>query len=274
MLAATFLVCGLLFGPEAAPDEVDRLSAFALGVYLLAAAFLTLASEHDPVALTAFVVLTVATVAIAWRAEAATGAVPVAAILAMAVMAHWAVLMNLSQLLWPGGPAAPAVHEPQRYDYGSHLVVAAGWAALFGVTGFLAQGRSLRALAPMLWCASGVFAPLAMLVALYYRIAGSRSIAAIRRLGAAARRDLCARHRKPHPARRPAGHHGRKRDVRNRRARGAGAGAHLRAGERLAHRRACADGSGGGLGRAETAAAVAALARCHRRRHRGGACRL
>ena len=97
---------------------------------------------------------------------------PVAAILAMAVMAHWAVAMNPSQLLWPGGPAAPAVHEPQPYEYGSHLVVAAGWAALFGITGFLAQGRSVRALAPMLWCASGVFAPLAMLVALYYRIAG------------------------------------------------------------------------------------------------------
>jgi uncharacterized membrane protein len=172
VLAATFLVCGLLFGPEAAPGEVDRLSAFALGVYLLAAAFLTLASQHDPTALTAFAVLTVATVAIAWRAEAATGAVPVAAILAMAVMAHWAVLMNPSQLLWPGGPAAPAVHEPQPYEYGSHLVVAAGWAALFGIAGFLAQGRSVRALAPMLWCASGVFAPLAMLVALYYRIAG------------------------------------------------------------------------------------------------------
>jgi uncharacterized membrane protein len=172
VLAATFLVCGLLFGPEAAPGEVDRLSAFALGAYLLAAAFLTLASQHDPAALTAFVVLTVATVAIAWRAEAATGAVPVAAILAMAVMAHWAVAMNPSQLLLPGGLAAPAVHEPQPYEYGSHLVVAAGWAALFGIAGFLAQGRSVRALGPMLWCASGVFAPLAMLVALYYRIAG------------------------------------------------------------------------------------------------------
>ena len=172
VLAAAFLVCGLLFGPEAAPGEVDRLSAFALGVYLLAATFLTVSSQHDPSALTAFVILTVVTVAIAWRAEAATGAVPVAAILAMAVMAHWAVLMNPSQLLLPGGPAAPAVHEPQPFEYGSHLVVAAGWAALFGIAGFLAQGRSVRALAPMLWCASGVFAPLAMLVALYYRIAG------------------------------------------------------------------------------------------------------
>jgi uncharacterized membrane protein len=171
-LAATFLVCGLLYGPPATPDEVDRLSTLSLGVYLLVAAFLTLSSLHDPVALTAFVVLTVTTVVIAWRTEAATGAVPVAAVLAMAVMAHWAVLMNPSQLLWPGGPAAPAVHEPERYQYGSHLLVAAGWAALFGIAGFFAQGRSTRALVPMLWSASGVFAPLAMLIALYYRIAG------------------------------------------------------------------------------------------------------
>ena len=49
--------------------------------------FLVLASRHDPSRSTAFVVLTVATVAIAWRTEAATGAVPVAAILAAVVMA-------------------------------------------------------------------------------------------------------------------------------------------------------------------------------------------
>ena len=49
----------------------------------------------------------------------------------------------------PSGPAAPAIPDPERYDYGSHLILAAGWAALFGTSGFLAQGRSSRALAPM-----------------------------------------------------------------------------------------------------------------------------
>ena len=44
------------------------------------------------------------------------------------------------------------------------------WAAMFGIAGFFAQGRSTRAIVPMLWSASGVFAPLAILVALYYRI--------------------------------------------------------------------------------------------------------
>jgi uncharacterized membrane protein len=170
-LVATFLVCGLLYGPPAVPGAVDRLSTLALVVYLLAAALLVPASRHDPAALTAFVVLTAATIAIAWRTEAAAGAVPVAAILTALVMAHWAVHMNVQGLLAPSGPTAPAIPEPEHYDFGSHLILAAGWAVLFGASGFLAQGRSSRALVPMLWSAAAVFAPLAMLVALYYRIA-------------------------------------------------------------------------------------------------------
>jgi uncharacterized membrane protein len=72
----------------------------------------------------------------------------------------------------PSGLTAPAIPEPERFAYGSHLFLAAGWSAMFGITGLLAQGRSTRALVPMLWCASGVFAPLAMLIALYCGIAG------------------------------------------------------------------------------------------------------
>jgi uncharacterized membrane protein len=171
-LAAVFLVCGLLYGPPAKPGEVDRLSSFALAVYLLVAALLVLASRHDPVALIAFVFLTAATAAVAWRTEAATGAVPVAALLAAAVMAHWAVNVTIDALIAPGGLVAPTAPEPVRYEYGWHLALAAAWSALFGVAGFAAQGRSPRALAPMLWSAAGVFVPLAMLVALYYRITG------------------------------------------------------------------------------------------------------
>jgi uncharacterized membrane protein len=172
VLAAIFIVCGLMYGPQAAPGHVDLLSTLALTAYLLAAMLLVLVSGHDTVALTAFVILTIATAAIAWRTEAATGAVPAAAVLAMAVMADWAVEMNFSTLVAPSGLAAPAIPEPEHFFYGTHLVLATGWAAMFGVTGFMAQGRSARALVPMLWGASGAFAPLAMLVALYYRIAG------------------------------------------------------------------------------------------------------
>ena len=170
-LAATFLVCGLFYGPPAVPGAIDRLSSAALSVYLLIAAFLVLASQHDGAALTVFVALTVATVAIGWRAEAATGAVPAAAILAAIVIVHWAVHANAQGLLAPSGPTAPAIPEPERYAYGWHLVLAGGWAALFGVAGFLAQGRSARALVPMLWGATAAATPLAMLVTLYYRIA-------------------------------------------------------------------------------------------------------
>jgi uncharacterized membrane protein len=170
-LVATFVVCGLIYGPPAKPGTVDAFSTASLAVYLVLAAFLVFATRHDGVALIAFVILTLATVAIAWRTEAATGAVPVAAALAAAVMADWAVQMTVQGLILPSGPTAPAIPEPERYAYGSHLVLAALWSALFGGAGFLAQGRSSRALPPMLWAATAVATPLAMLIALYYRIA-------------------------------------------------------------------------------------------------------
>jgi len=170
-LAATFLVCGLLYGPPAAPGLVDRISTASLTVYLTVAALLVYGSDHDAVALIGFVVLTAATVAIAWRTEAAAGAVPAAAVLAAAVMAHWAVYLHQQGLVAPSGPTAPAIPEPQRYDYGWHLVLGAAWAVMFGGSGFLAQGRSSRALASVLWAAAAVATPLAMLGALYYRIA-------------------------------------------------------------------------------------------------------
>jgi uncharacterized membrane protein len=172
VLAAIFLVCGLLFGPPARPGEVEWVSTLSLSVYVLVAAFLVVATREDGVPFTAFIVLSAATVAIAFRAEAATGAVPVAAILALAVMADWAVPRSLNNLIAPAGPAAPAIADPQRYDYGSHFLLAAAWAALFGGVGFLAQGRSTRALAPILWAACAVAVPLGMLIALYYRVAG------------------------------------------------------------------------------------------------------
>ena len=131
-----------------------------------------LASRHDPLALAAFAALVAASVAIAWRAEAAAGAVPAAAVLAVLVIVRWAVDLNLEHLVAPSGPVAGAVPEPPKADVGWHLALAAAFAALFGAAGYLAQGRSQRPIAPMLWSAAAVFAPIAILVALYYRIAG------------------------------------------------------------------------------------------------------
>jgi uncharacterized membrane protein len=170
-LAAALIVSGLLYGPSADPGRIDGVSSGSLATYLVAAASIAVAGRHDPVALTTFVVLAAAAVAIAWRAEAAAAAVPIAAVLAAFVIARWALDLDIGHLVAPSGPVMGAVPEPPKADVGWHLTLGTGLAALFGVTGFLAQGRSERPIVPMLWSASAVFAPLAMLAALYYRIA-------------------------------------------------------------------------------------------------------
>jgi uncharacterized membrane protein len=176
-LAALLIVSGLFYGPPAAPARIDPVSSGALAAFLAAAAILVLASRHDPLALTALVALIVAACAIAWRAEAATAAVPAAALLAGLVLAEWAVNTDILHLIAPGGPVAGVVPEPAKAEFGWHLVVGGFLTLLFAGAGFLAQGRSESPLVGMLWSASAVFAPLAILVALYYRIAGfDRSI--------------------------------------------------------------------------------------------------
>jgi uncharacterized membrane protein len=170
-LAAALIVAGLLFGPDAAPSRIDGVSSAALGAYLLVAGLMVLASRHDPIALGAFVVLVGATVAIAWRTEAAAAAVPAAAVLAVLVIVRWALNLDIAHLVAPSGPVAGVVPEPERAEFGWHLVLGAGFAVLFGGVGYIAQGRSERAIVPILWGASAVFAPLAVLAALYYRIA-------------------------------------------------------------------------------------------------------
>jgi uncharacterized membrane protein len=170
-LAALLIVAGLWFGPDAAPGQIDAVSSAALGAYLVAAACLVLASRHDPVALTTFVVLVAATVAIAWRTDAAAAAVPAAAVLAVLVIVRWALEFNLEQLVAPSGPVAGAVPEPDRVAFGWHLALGAAFAVLFGSAGYLVQGRVQQPIVAMLWSASAVFVPIAILAALYYRIA-------------------------------------------------------------------------------------------------------
>jgi uncharacterized membrane protein len=175
-LVTLLIVSGLFYGPSAAPGEIDPVSSGALGTFLAAATILVLASRHDPVALATFLALVVAALAIAWRTDAAAAAVPAAAVLAVLVMLRWALKLDLEALVMPSGPVAGAVPEPERSGYGWHLVLGIGFAVLFGGAGYLAQirpehARSLRPIVPILWSASGVFAPVAILAALYYRIA-------------------------------------------------------------------------------------------------------
>ena len=67
---------------------------------------------------------------------------------------------------WPG-----AVPEPERVASGWHLALGAAFAVLFGAAGYLAQGRAQQPIVAMLWSACAVSSPLAILAALYYRIA-------------------------------------------------------------------------------------------------------
>src|SRR5436190_329573 len=89
MVAVATLAAALLHGPAPVPGRIDAISSIALSAYLLAAALMVGRSGHDGVALATFAVLVAATIAIAWRTEAATAAVPVAAVLVMYVMARW-----------------------------------------------------------------------------------------------------------------------------------------------------------------------------------------
>jgi uncharacterized membrane protein len=133
-LAAILIVAALLFGPDAEPGRIDRVSSATLSAYLFAVACLVLASRHDPVALCTFVALVTMTIATSWHSKAAAAAVPAAALLAV-------------------------------------LALGIGFALLFGATGYFAQGRSQQPMVPMLWSASAVITPIAILAALYYRIA-------------------------------------------------------------------------------------------------------
>jgi uncharacterized membrane protein len=167
-LVAVFIVAGLWLGPASLPGRVDRISSGGLAAYLAAAALLVIASRHQDGAMLVFTLLTAATVAIAWRAEAAAAAVPIAAVLAALVTAHWVLAAKNVFLTAP----PTGRFEPSPADVQLHLVYGFVFAALFGLTGFLTQGRSAGASVPIRWATASVFAPLAILAALYYRIAG------------------------------------------------------------------------------------------------------
>jgi uncharacterized membrane protein len=180
-LVAALVVSGLFWGPDATPGEIDPVSSATLSAYLLGALLLTLATRHDAAALIVFTLMIVATLAIAWRTDAAGGTIPVAAVFSAVVVLRWALAPELGHLIAPAGPAGSGAPQPSEFDTGPHLMLGAGFAILFGAAGYLAQireGAEQRCQATaVLWSGFGVAVPLLMLVALYYRIAGfERSI--------------------------------------------------------------------------------------------------
>ena len=170
-LAALFIVAGLFFGPDAEPGRIDVISSGAVTAYLFAAALLVLARDHDPAALVPFALLVTATVAIAWRSDAAVAALPAGALLSALVIIAWAVEPELGHLV-ASGPGSGLEPQPSQTDIVLHFGLGAVFAGLFGITGYFAQTRYARATIPLLWSTTAVLAPIAILIALYYRIYG------------------------------------------------------------------------------------------------------
>jgi uncharacterized membrane protein len=171
VLAALLVVCGFMFGPEADEGRIEPISSGSLAAYLLGATMIVLASSHADAALIVFAVLVVGALIVAWRAPAATGAIAAAAAFVFVVFAEWAVRGNPDMLVLPGGPLPGIGPVATDASVSLHLVAAAIFAGGFGVAGFWAQGRSNSAIIPVVWSASAVFTPLALLIALYARIA-------------------------------------------------------------------------------------------------------
>jgi uncharacterized membrane protein len=171
VLAALLVVCGFMFGPPADEGQIEPISSGSLAAYLAGATTIVLASFHDDAAIIVFAVLVAGTLWVAWRAQAATGAIGAAAIFVFVVFAEWAVRGNPDMLVLPGGPLPGIGPAATDGSVSLHLITAAIFAAGFGAAGFLAQGRSVSAIIPVVWSATAVFTPLALLIALYARIA-------------------------------------------------------------------------------------------------------
>ncbi|MFY9685658.1 MAG: DUF2339 domain-containing protein, partial [Pseudolabrys sp.] len=175
-LAATLIVSGLKYGPPAEPGKIDGVSSGSIGAFLFAAAFLVINSDHDASALAIFTLLAAATVAIAWRTEAALWALPVAGVLVAAVMIQWAAPEFVETLLLSPGVTQGAIPGPPTGTT-LHLAFGAALAVIFGLPAFAAQGRTGTALNAQLWSLTGVVVPIVILIALYLRIASlDRSI--------------------------------------------------------------------------------------------------
>ena len=160
-----------MFGPPADEGRIEPISSGSLAAYLLGATMIVLASFHADTAIIVFAVLVAGTLFVAWRAPAATGAVGAAALFVFVVFAEWAVRGNPDMLVLPGGPLPGIGPIATDGSVSLHLITAAIFAAGFGAAGFLAQGRSISAIIPVVWSAAAVFTPLALLIALYARIA-------------------------------------------------------------------------------------------------------
>ena len=171
ILAALLVVCGFMFGPPAEPGRIEPISSGSLAATLFAAMLIVLNSGHADLAMIVFGLLVAGTLFVAWRAEAATAAIAAAAGFVAIVFLEWAVRANPDMLVLPGGPLPGIGPSAIEGSVSLHLISAAIFAVGFGAAGILAQGRSISAVVPVAWSSVAVFTPLALLIALYARIA-------------------------------------------------------------------------------------------------------
>ncbi|QUS41680.1 DUF2339 domain-containing protein [Tardiphaga alba] len=171
VLASLMVVCGFMYGPTAEPGRIEGISSAALGTSLFGATMIVLASRHADLAMIAFALLVAGTLFVAWYAQAATAAVAAAAGFVAAVFLLWAIQGNPDLLVLPGGPLPGIGMSPIEGSVTTHLVSAAVFGLGFGILGFLAQGRAVSAIIPVIWAACATFVPIALLIALYARIA-------------------------------------------------------------------------------------------------------
>ncbi|MBR0713599.1 DUF2339 domain-containing protein [Bradyrhizobium liaoningense] len=171
VLASLLVVCGFMFGPDIEDGTIEPISSGSLAAYLFGAMLIVLSSSHADLGLITFTILVAATLLVAWRAPSATGALGAAAAFVFIMFAEWAVRANPDMLVLPGGPLPGIGPVATDSSVMLHLVMAALFAAGFGIAGFLAQGRSASPIIPVVWAATATATPIALLVALYARIA-------------------------------------------------------------------------------------------------------
>ena len=170
-LASAFIVAGFLYGPPAERGRYDMVSSWILAGYLLAAFLLVFVNRHDGLAVLTLFVLCAATIAVAWRSEAATPVIAAAALAGLLVIVHWSVSQYFVVLHQPGGVFSSVPPVAKLEGLRTHLLFGAGLAALFGGAGFWMQGRVAHPYSAILWAAASVLVPVITLVALNYGVA-------------------------------------------------------------------------------------------------------
>ena len=123
ILAALLVVCGFMFGPPADEGQIEPISSGSLAAYLLGATLIVLNSFHADTAMIVFGLLVAGSLFVAWRSDAAAGAVGAAAAFVFIVFAEWAIRANPDMLVLPGGPLPGIGPSATDGSVSLHLII-------------------------------------------------------------------------------------------------------------------------------------------------------